>query len=172
MTRPTADELVELLDLEPLPDEGGYFRQTFRAPHTIPRGVLGDQYPEDKPAGTAIYYLVTSDGDGFSAMHRLATAEVFHFYLGDPVEMLLLLPDGRSRSVRLGHDVLSGEYVQFTVPPDVWQGSALVRGGAYALLGTTMSPGYTRSDFALGVRSRLIAGWPGAAERITALTRG
>ncbi len=171
MRRPTPEQIVELLDLQPLPAEGGDFRQSFLSDQVIPEGVLGERYREAKPALTAIYYLITSEGAGFSAMHRLPTAEIFHFYLGDPVETLLLYPGGESRTVRLGPDILAGEKLQFTVPPDVWQGSALLPGGEFALLGTTMAPGYTQSDFCLGVREELIDRWPRETERITALTR-
>lgn len=171
MKRPTAAELVAQLDLQPLPEEGGYFRQSYLSEQSIPQGVFGDRYGEDKPAGTAIYYLITNEGEGFSAMHRLPTDEVFHFYLGDPVETLLLYPDGSSATVRLGQDVLSGELLQCTVPAEVWQGSSLVDGGEYALLGTTMAPGYTQSDFLLGRQEELLTGWPQAAERIKVLTR-
>jgi len=34
----------------------------------------------------------------------LATDEIFHFYLGDPVRMLHLLPGGESRVVAIGND--------------------------------------------------------------------
>jgi predicted cupin superfamily sugar epimerase len=77
----TASELISLLGLKPLPIEGGYFRETWRAPLTIPHGMLPMRYREDRALGTAIYYLLTSDPNSFSALHRLPTDEVYHFYL-------------------------------------------------------------------------------------------
>ena len=79
--------------------------------------------------GTAIYYLVTDAADGFSALHRLPTDEVYHFYLGDPVEQLLLHPDGRSEVVMLGPDLAAGQHVQHVAPRDAWQGTRLRDGG-------------------------------------------
>jgi predicted cupin superfamily sugar epimerase len=98
----TPEKLIEHLGLERLPVEGGYFRQTYCAEEAIPRHALPDRYPTDKPFSTAIYYLLTSDPDSFSALHKLPTEEVYHFYLGDPVELLLLYPDGGSERVILG----------------------------------------------------------------------
>src|SRR5690349_20114571 len=98
----TAQELISFLTLSPLPQEGGYFRETWRANVTIGPGALPLRYSTEKALGTAIYYLLTSHTDSFSALHRLPTDEIYHFYLGDPVEMLLLAPDGSARRVTLG----------------------------------------------------------------------
>src|SRR3990172_3020643 len=117
----TAKKLIEHLGLESLPVEGGRFRQTYCAAEKIPRSALPRRYRSDKVFGTAIYYLLTSEADSFSALHQLPTDEVYHFYLGDPVEMLLLDPDGASRRVVLGQDILRGQQVQFVVPRGVWQ---------------------------------------------------
>ncbi|BCS31192.1 cupin [Luteitalea sp. TBR-22] len=176
----TVLELIQLLRLSPLPGEGGYFRQTWQAPERVAGGTLGARYPGEKALGTAIYYLVTDDPDGFSAMHRLPTDEVYHFYLGDPVEQLLLHPDGGSEVVVLGQDLRAGQRVQHVAPRDSWQGTRLVpggpsatslRAGRWALLGTTMAPGFDVSDYQAGERAALIAAWPTQAERILALTR-
>lgn len=168
----TVDDLIRLLQLSPLPGEGGYFRQTWVSPDRVAGGALGARYPAEKALGTAIYYLVTDDEDGFSAMHRLPTDEVYHFYLGDPVEQVLLHPDGASEVVVLGQDLRAGQRVQHVAPRDSWQGTRLVAGGRWALLGTTMAPGFDVSDFQPGARATLLAGWPAQADRILALTRG
>lgn len=167
----TAASLIERLGLVPLPDEGGYYRETWRAKETAPAGTLPVRYRDDRAFGTAILYLLTSDPDSFSALHRLPTDEVYHFYLGDPVEMLLLHPDGRSETVTLGPDVMGAEKVQWVVPRGVWQGSRVVPGGSWALLGTTTSPGFEFADYEAGDRIELVASYPEAGERIRALTR-
>src|SRR5947207_10432471 len=118
---PTADELIALLDLRPLPLEGGYYRETYRSADVLPAPALPAHYGTDKSAGTAIYYLLTPDT--FSALHRLPTDEVYHFYLGDAVEMLQLWPDGSGSVVTLGQDVRAGQLLQTVVPRGVWQGS-------------------------------------------------
>jgi hypothetical protein len=167
----TATEVIRILGLTPLPVEGGYFLQTWRSEDTIQREALPPWYPGPRSCGTAIYYLLISEPDCFSAMHSLATDEVYHFYLGDPVEMLLLYPDGRSREIVLGSNLRDGQWVQFVVPRGVWQGSRLVSGGSFALLGTTMAPGFDPQDFILGKRNDLQRHYPERTEWIEALTR-
>jgi predicted cupin superfamily sugar epimerase len=167
----TAKQLIEHLNLKPLPVEGGYFRQTYRAEETVSQAALPPRYRSDKALSTAIYYLLTSDPDSFSAMHTLPTEEVFHFYLGDPVEMLLLYPKGRSQRVILGQDILHDQQVQFVVPRGAWQGSRVIPGGRWALLGTTMAPGFDEQDYAGGDRDELIRLYPDRAELIRKLTR-
>lgn len=167
----TAEQLIAHLKLEPLPVEGGYFRQTYRSEETIPRGALPMRYPTDRTMGTAIYYLLTADPDSFSALHRLPTDEIYHFYLGDPVEMLLLHPEGRGEQIVLGPDVFGGQRVQFVAPRGVWQGSRLIPGGRFALLGTTMAPGFDESDYTGGECEELVRSYPEQAELIRQLTR-
>jgi predicted cupin superfamily sugar epimerase len=96
---------------------------------------------------------------------------VFHFYLGDPVEMLQLWPDGSYRVVVLGTDLPAGERPQVVVPQGVWQGARLRHGGRLALLGTTVAPGFDYADYEIGDRAALLASHPGARDLVTALTR-
>jgi hypothetical protein len=159
----TADEIKSLLKLEPHPAEGGFFRQTYvcKEKVTLPRG--------ERSAGTAIYYLL--EPGNFSEMHVLASDEVFHFYLGDPVEMLQLYPDGRSAVFILGPDLAAGQHVQLVVPAGVWQGTRLMGNGKVALLGCTVSPGFDYADYRSASYAELAAKWPTEAERIRRLTR-
>ena len=83
-------------------------------------------------------------------MHVLASDEMFHFYLGDPVEMLQLYPDGRSAVFTLGQDLMAGEHVQLVVPAGVWQGTRLKGDGKVALLGCTVTPGFDFADYRNG----------------------
>ena len=165
----TAGELIKALDLQPLPLEGGYYRETYRAPIRLPAAALPDHYRTDKALSTAIYYLLTPQT--FSALHRLPSDELFHFYLGSPVQMLQLWPDGQGRIVTLGSEVLAGQSPQVMVPRGVWQGSCLLPGGSYALLGTTMAPGFDFADYEPGNAEQLIAAYPAYAELIRQLTR-
>ncbi|HVN92855.1 MAG TPA: cupin domain-containing protein [Terracidiphilus sp.] len=159
----TADEIKSLLHLEPHPIEGGWFRRTYTSPGTVElqRGT--------RAQGTAIYYLL--EEGTFSEMHVLASDEVFHFYLGDPVEMLQLLPGGRSALFTLGPDLAAGHHPQLVVPAGVWQGTRLVEGGKLALLGCTVTPGFDFADYCSGSHAELAAKWPAEAERIKNLTR-
>jgi predicted cupin superfamily sugar epimerase len=165
----TADELKTLLHLEPHPREGGYFIQTWRSEEIVPQQALPARYGGPRHAGTAIYYLL--EPGTFSEMHRLASDEIFHFYLGDPVEMLQLAPDGSSRVVTLGSDFSAGMSPQLLVPKNVWQGSRLLPGGSFALLGCTVSPGFDYSDYQAGTFAELSAQWPQHRELIRILTR-
>jgi len=159
----TASEIKELLQLEPHPYEGGYFRRTYESG-------LHVEAPQGKRAvGSAIYYLLETGT--FSEMHVLDSDELFHFYLGDPVEMLQLWPGGASRVVRLGPDLVAGEQVQVVVPAGVWQGTRLAGDGKVALLGCTVTPGFDFADYRAGAYEELAAKWPEQSERIRGLTR-
>jgi uncharacterized protein len=165
----TAEEIRRLLQLEAHPCEGGYFRQTWKSEEEVPLTALPSRYSSARAAGTAIYYLL--EPSTFSEMHRLISDEVFHFYYGDPVEMLQLWPDGSSRVVRLGNDLASGLLPQLVVPKGIWQGSRLVPGGSVALIGCTVSPGFDYADYETGARTDLVREYPASAELIEILTR-
>ena len=158
----TADEIKTLLNLAPHP-EGGFYRQTYVSEERVglARGA--------RALGTAIYYLL--EPGTFSEMHVIASDEVFHFYLGDPVEMLQLWPDGRSALLTIGPDLQTGQQPQLTVPAGVWQGTRLVEGGKVALLGCTVAPGFDFADYRGGSYAELVEKWPAEAERIRELTR-
>jgi uncharacterized protein len=165
----TADQIKEFLKLRPLPVEGGFFSEAYRSEHKLPTDAMPPSYPGERALSTAIYYLLTPET--FSALHRLRGDEVFHFYLGDPVEMLLLKEDGTAHTAVLGRDISAGMRLQHVVPAGTWQGSRLVPGGKYALMGTTMSPGFDRQDYEPGQRDELSARFPRYAQLIAMLTR-
>jgi len=165
----TAEQVREILKMQPHPIEGGYFVETYRSAQRLPASASGGAYGGERAMATAIYYLLTPDT--FSAMHRLPTDEIFHFYLGDPVEMLQLRPDGTGGTVVLGPDLAAGMRLQHVVPTGTWQGSRLAPGGKFALLGTTMSPGFDPRDYESGRREELIARYPGWASVIAMLSR-
>lgn len=163
----TVSDLITLLDLKPHP-EGGYYRETYRSER-----VAGEPL---RALSTAIYYLLVAGT--FSELHRLTADEIFHFYLGDTVEMLQLFEDGQTEVVKLGQNLAAGEQLQVVLPAGVWFGSRLVAGGTYALMGTTVAPGFDFADFERGNRAELLAKYsknaaiPGITEMITELTRG
>ena len=162
-------QIKTLFDLKPLAHEGGYFTEGYRSAETISLEALPERYSGPRSFSTAIYYLLTPET--FSAMHRLRTDEVYHFYLGDPVEMVQLGPDGSTKILTLGQDIFNGMVVQTVVSKAVWQGSRLVPGGRFALLGTTMAPGFDPDDYEHGRRKYLIKSYPEAHDLIVALTR-
>jgi predicted cupin superfamily sugar epimerase len=135
----------------------------------IGRDALPTRYAGNRRYGTAIYYLLTREA--FSALHRIKTDEVYHFYLGDPVELVQLLPDGSGRVMLLGNDLTSGAQMQIVVLRGTWHGARLAEGGKYALLGTTVSPGFEFADFEIGDRTDLTRSYPSFRDSIIALTR-
>ena len=167
----TADEIIQFLNLETLPEEGGWFKRNYLASEEIPQSGLPSRYKSDKEFSSAIYYLLTDEYDCFSALHKLLTDEVFHFYLGDPIKMLLLHPNGESETIILGQDLFEGQKIQFVVPRGVWPGSYLLPGGKYGLMGTTMAPAYHQDDFLLGDQDSLLKEYPHEKKLIQQLTR-
>jgi predicted cupin superfamily sugar epimerase len=152
----TARQLIATLQLEPLAGEGGFFRPTWRS-----------------ATASAIYFLMTPDD--FSALHRLAQDELWHFYGGDRVEHVQFDPHaGSLRVARLGADILAGDEPQVAVPAGSWQGARIAAGAAghgWSLLGCTVSPPWDERGFALGGRDDLLARFPAHAAWIHALTR-
>ena len=153
--RAEGERVAGLLGLQPLPEEGGLYRQTFADAHS-----------------SAIYFLLLAPD--FSALHRLAATETYHWYAGSSLRMLLLHGDGgggvRVEEPTLGPGFDAGERPQIVVPAGTWQGSSPA--GAWSLVGTTMAPPFAWSGFCLGKRAELLDRWPSAHARITALTRG
>ena len=165
----TADEIIARLGLRPHPEEGGFFVETYRSGDRVAPDTLPARYSGDRAFGTAIYYLLTPES--FSTLHRLASDEIFHFYLGDPVEMVQLLPDGSHRVLVLGSDIAAGMRLQVIVPASVWQGARLAPGGRWALLGCTVAPGFEYADYESGRRDELVRRYPAAHNLIGSLTR-
>ncbi len=149
-----ARQMIAKLRLEPLPEEGGYFRQTW----------MGSN-------GSAILFLMTPEG--FSALHTIAQDEVWHFHAGDPVEHLQLDHPNRSAIVtRMGSDITAGDAPQLIVPRGMWQGARLLepRRG-WALIGCVVTPPWDERGFVLGSREALMRDFPAETARIRTLTR-
>jgi uncharacterized protein len=166
----TADEVKKILGLAPHPREGGCYVRTYQSGEMLPPAAFAaGRYPGARHTATAIYYLL--EPETFSEMHRLRSDEIFHFYSGDPVEMLQLQADGSGTIVRIGTRLAQGERPQVVVPRGVWQGSQLAPGGQWALLGCTVSPGFEFEDYETATREELTAAWPAFSQLIRQLTR-
>ena len=157
----TPEKIIKKLNLIPLADEGGYYKQTW----------VSDLVFENGPAGTAIYFLLVNSFEGFSALHTLSFPEIYHFYLGDSIELSLFHKNGKVEKVTMGQDLLNGEQLQFTVPGGVVQGSKIIKGGKFALIGTTMTPGFILDDFTLNSRKDMVKRYPEYKDLIVSLTR-
>jgi hypothetical protein len=135
----------------------------------IPQECLQGRYSGSRTVATAIYYLL--EPNTFSEIHRVASDEIFHFYLGDPVEMLQLWPDGSGKRVLIGTDLERDMVPQVVVPHRVWQGARLVTGGEFALMGCTVSPEFEYADYESGSQQLLSEAYPEHRGMICALTR-
>lgn len=158
-------EIIKALDLQPLPEEGGFFKRTFESATRIE--IFNEKA---RPASSSIYYLITADN--FSALHMLRVEETYHHYLGDSVDLFLIFQDGSSKISTLGKEILLGERPQIHVPSDTWQGCRIKQKIGWSLLGTTVSPGFEFSDFKLGYRETLSNLYPALSDQIIKLTRG
>lgn len=162
-----AIEVIEKLGLTPLAPEGGFFRRTYQSERMI-EGAQGGK----RHLLTTIYYLMTQDN--FSSFHRLPHVEIFHFYAGAEVQMNMISPEGKLTEVMLGNSLLLEQLPQVVVPPNYWQAARISPGakGEWALLGTTVSPGFDFADFELGDREQLLKQFPMHSELIRGLTGG
>lgn len=165
-TLPEADflspeEIIQALHLTPLTEEGGMVAETYTS----------EEIYENRRCGSAIYYLLT--GDAFSHLHMLSADEIWHFYYGDPVELIQIRDrDGQKTVSVLGTNIRNGERPQILVKKNSWQGARLLPGGkfGFALMGTTMSPSYHEGDFVRADRETLIRRFPDHEEEIKKVT--
>lgn len=154
---PDIPQLIRHYALTTLPSEGTLFTSTYRSAADVAGG---------GPVGTAMIGLYCSAVQSHSLFHRLPVDEIWHFYRGDPLRLVLLSPDGSSRDVMLGSDPLRGQAVQFVVPAGTWQAGHCIAGGAYSLFGCTMAPGFTGVMYEGGTRDVLLASHPDRREDI------
>lgn len=164
----TAKSIIEQLALTAHP-EGGYYKETYRSDDIFPKSALPTRYTGDRCAATAIFYLLEA-GD-FSALHRVQSDELFHFYLGGPVEILVISPQNEVETAVIGNDIAAGHQPQFLVHKGSIQGLRPLPGAPFSLLGATVAPGFEFADFELISRAEIIDDFPRFAEIISALTR-
>ena len=156
----TAQDVIKALKLDPLPFEGGFYSENHRSSMRVQT-----QFGE-MSAITSIYYLVTSES--FSALHLVDMDEVFHFYMGSPVEMFQIDEKGQGHTIRMGSDIFAGEVPQLTVPRGVWQGTKLFnpKPNDWALLGCDVAPGYEQERFHIKSSAELTKMFPAHAQMI------
>ena len=148
MAEMTAQKIIQMLNLKRHPQEGGYYRRTFSDTFQIK---TSDGFHRN--ASTCIYYLITPEE--FSSLHLLTSSEIFHFYMGDPVEMIQLDEKGKLTTFELGSNIEKNQLLQVVVPPKTWQGARLIGEGQWALFGCTTVPGFEFKDFVSGDRDSL-----------------
>jgi uncharacterized protein len=159
---------IDHLGLLPHP-EGGHYRATYQADLTIAQSTLPATFHGDRAASTAIYFLL--DGKNFSALHRIAADEVWHFYSGDGLTVCVIEPDGNYSELHLGNRPEAGETLQAVVKAGCWFGARLKDTSGFALVGCTVAPGFDFADFELARKSDLSRRYPQHKQLIEELTR-
>lgn len=154
----TASDLIQKFNLKPLPQEGGFYAETYKCPIQVGNRICS----------SAIYFLLNHNDN--SNLHRLKSDEVWHFYLGNPLAIVEFHKDGSVRKTTLGRDILNGQAVQHTVPAGVWFGSHPLSDSGYSFVGCTVSPGFDFEDFEMAKREDLLLEYPHARKEIERLT--
>ncbi len=166
-TRPTAEQIKAMLGLKPHPT-CGFVTETYRSPLKIPGSALPKAYEGDRPYGSALYFLITSDAQ--IVLHRIRSDQLYHHYLGASLELLLLYPDGNGEVVSVGSDLGAGERPQLFIPGGTFHTSRLAPGGDYALLASTEWPGVEPPDVEHGDAEALVEAYPDFGDKIRAFT--
>ena len=163
MTQEWVERLVTQLNMQPHP-EGGYYSETYRAADRVSRAADGAV----RSSSTAIYYLL-NDG-AYSAWHRIASDEVWHFYAGQPLLLHILASSGELQTHRLGHPLEHPQAVcQAVVPAGCWFAAQLEDPAGFALLGCTVAPGFEFSEFELANSNDLLEQYPQHVEALRPL---
>ncbi len=148
--------------------EGGYFKESYRSNETIDGAHLPKRFGGRRCFSTAIYFLLKSDS--FSALHRIKSDELWHFYCGSPLTLYCINPEGMLFEIKLGNNLEAGELFQAHVNAGWWFGAKVNAPDSYTLVGCTVAPGFEFEDFELGDRRQLIKAFPRHRKIITELT--
>lgn len=148
--------------------EGGAFREVYRSPMVLPKSILTSDFKGDRSASTAIYFLL--EYGQMSALHRIASDEVWHHYDGAVLTVYEIKPDGELIKHLLGKDIDKGEQPQLMIAAGSWFGSRVEVENGYTLCGCTVAPGFDFDDFELAGEEQLSAQYPQHAHLIKTLT--
>ncbi|HEY3308267.1 MAG TPA: cupin domain-containing protein [Desulfuromonadaceae bacterium] len=159
---------ISKLDLARHP-EGGFFKESYRSAEVIPLCGLPERFDEERSFSTAIYFLL--NGDDISALHRIKSDELWHFYDGVSLALQIIDLQGSHYSILLGRDLEKGEQLQAVVPAGCWFGAELADSDDYALVGCSVAPGFDFNDFELATNTELVALFPQHEALIGRLTR-
>jgi predicted cupin superfamily sugar epimerase len=167
MSNYSAEYWIEKFNLHPHP-EGGFFREVYRSEEKIKQDGLPSRFGGGRNFATSIYFLMPAGK--FSALHRIASDEGWHFYTGSTLAVYTISPEGELATIQLGANPEQGDVFQAVVPHGYWFGAKLQAGEGYALVGCTVAPGFDFADFEMAKRDNLIKQFPQHSEVITMLT--
>jgi predicted cupin superfamily sugar epimerase len=157
------DDVRKLLNLEPNAT-CGYVRVTFVSPQRIAPGGLPAPFEAGRPMGSALYFMLTPDEP--VKLHRIRNDQFYHYYLGDPIEVLMLMTDGSTQHHVVGPDLRAGQKVQLFIPGNTFHTARLAGSRRWFLGGSTEWPGVEPVDVELGKMDELAAKYPAVAEQI------
>ena len=167
MDRPTADEIIELLQLSPNAT-CGFVRVTFTSKLAIAPGGLPAPFADGRPAGSALYFLVTPHAP--VRPHRIRNDQLYHYYFGDPLEVFLLHSGGSAERVVVGPDIRRGQRVQLLIPGNTFHTARLLGDGEYFLGASTEWPAVVPAeDVEIGNPEQLAAQYPSVADEIRSI---
>lgn len=167
MKKPTAETIIRKFDLKPHP-EGGFYRETYRCAECIRPGALPPRFSGARSLSTAVYFLLPANAG--SLLHRIKSDELWHFYLGSPLRLVQIPPEGTAEEIILGQDIEAGQKLQHAVPAGFWFGAKPVEESGFSFVGCTVAPGFDFSDLELGEREKLLAEFPKAGNIIKGFT--
>ena len=163
-----ADEVRKLLALEPNAT-CGFVKLTFISSQMLPAGALPAPFAQNRPAGSALYFMVTPEAP--VRLHRIMNDQLYHYYLGDPLELFLLHADGRSERIVVGPDIAAGQHVQFLIPGGTFHTARLIGETPRWFLGaSTEWPGVIPDDVEIGDVEAMAAKYPAIAAEIRAIS--
>lgn len=162
----TAEEIQRLLDLAPNAT-CGFVRVTYTSKLSIAPGGLPAPFAGGQPLGSALYFLVTPEAP--VRLHRIRNDQLYHYYLGDPLELFLLHADGSSERVIVGPDLRAGHRAQLLIPGNTFHTARLLGQGRWFLGASTEWPAVIPSDVELGDVEVLAATHPKVAADIRAI---
>lgn len=149
--------------------EGGAFAEIYRSDLQHQKSHLPERFKGPRASSTAIYFLLQKDQ--FSAFHRIESDELWHFYAGDPLEIIEIRPSGELITHILGNDPEKGASFVHVIPAGSWFASRVLAGGQYGLAGCTVSPGFDFDDFELAKEENLLRLYPQHEKLIRELCR-
>ena len=162
----TADEIRTLLKLEPN-QTCGFVRATYTSERAIAPGGMSAPFANGRPLGSALYFMVTPEAP--VKLHRIKNDQLYHYYLGDPIEVLLLRENGGSELHMVGPNLTGGHLLQLFIPGNTFHTARIAGKRRWFLGASTEWPGVVPAeDVELGDVAALAVKYPDAAAKIRA----
>ncbi len=159
----TAEQVRDLLTLEPN-QTCGFVRVTYASEQKLKAGALPQPFAAERPVGTALYFMVTPQAP--VRLHRIRNDQLYHYYKGDPLELVLMKVDGTTEKAVIGPDIAAGQQVQFFIPGNTFHTARVAGRRRWFLGGSTEWPGVIPADVELGDAEALAEKYPAVAAEI------